>query len=115
MANQRCGVQGKHHYLGGRFVPPAIKEKYGLKLPAFPGVAQCVRVPAPGSSDIGKAVADIRGDERKMTAELHEADMAEVRTGWIAPSWAEPCREAQAVAAAVAGYRAWCGVAQLLR
>lgn len=28
---------GKHHYLGGRFVPKSIREKYGLNLPDYPG------------------------------------------------------------------------------
>jgi NAD(P)H-hydrate epimerase len=36
--------KGAHHYLGGRFVPQAIVEKYKLKLPAYPGVSQCVRL-----------------------------------------------------------------------
>mmetsp|Transcript_38225 Transcript_38225/g.108030 ORF Transcript_38225/g.108030 Transcript_38225/m.108030 type:complete len:116 (+) Transcript_38225:271-618(+) len=38
---------GPHHFLGGRFVPPAIKSKYGLKLPPFPGSSQCVRLSGP--------------------------------------------------------------------
>lgn len=36
--------KGAHHYLGGRFVPPQIVEKYNLKLPEYPGVSQCVRI-----------------------------------------------------------------------
>lgn len=33
------------HYLGGRFVPPAIVSKYGLQgLPKFPGAEQIVRI-----------------------------------------------------------------------
>ena len=36
---------GEHHFLGGRFVPPALAEKYGLCLPPFPGATQCVRLP----------------------------------------------------------------------
>lgn len=32
------------HYVGGRFVPPKIKEKYKLKLPKYPGEAQVVRI-----------------------------------------------------------------------
>lgn len=36
--------EGVHHYLGGRFVPPQIVEKYNLKLPEYPGVSQCVRI-----------------------------------------------------------------------
>jgi NAD(P)H-hydrate epimerase len=36
--------KGPHHFLGGRFVPPQIVEKYNLKLPEYPGVSQCVRI-----------------------------------------------------------------------
>jgi len=32
------------HYLGGRFIPPAISEKYNLVLPAYPGTRQAVRI-----------------------------------------------------------------------
>ena len=32
------------HYLGGRFVPPAILEKYGFTQPAFSGAEQFVRL-----------------------------------------------------------------------
>jgi len=31
---------GKHHVLGGRFVTPAISEKYRLGLPTYPGSQQ---------------------------------------------------------------------------
>jgi hypothetical protein len=34
-----------HHFLGGRFVPPAIAAKYSLRLPAYPGTDMCVRIP----------------------------------------------------------------------
>jgi len=40
-----CVIQGPYHYLGGRFVPPAIRDKYKLVLPPFPGTQQCVRLP----------------------------------------------------------------------
>lgn len=32
------------HYLGGRFVPPSIKDKYSLRLPTYQGASQCVRI-----------------------------------------------------------------------
>nr|CAG4635649.1 EOG090X0AXR [Artemia franciscana] len=32
---------GKYHFLGGRFVPNALKEKYGLELPEYPGT-ECI-------------------------------------------------------------------------
>jgi len=35
---------GSRHYLGGRFVPPAILAKYGFSQPAFPGTDQVVRL-----------------------------------------------------------------------
>lgn len=35
--------------MGGRFVPPAIRKKYGLVLPEYPGSAQCVKVGADGA------------------------------------------------------------------
>eukprot|EP00239_Pterosperma_sp_CCMP1384_P010267 CAMPEP_0197864904 /NCGR_PEP_ID=MMETSP1438-20131217/43355_1 /TAXON_ID=1461541 /ORGANISM="Pterosperma sp., Strain CCMP1384" /LENGTH=243 /DNA_ID=CAMNT_0043483283 /DNA_START=324 /DNA_END=1055 /DNA_ORIENTATION=+ len=38
--------KGRHHFLGGRFVPPAIVDKYKLKLPQYPGSSMCVRIPA---------------------------------------------------------------------
>jgi len=32
------------HFLGGRFVPPGIVEKYNLQLPEYPGVSQVVEL-----------------------------------------------------------------------
>jgi len=32
------------HYLGGRFVPPGIVDKYKLQLPSYPGVSQIVQL-----------------------------------------------------------------------
>jgi len=37
--------KGKHHFLGGRFIPPAFAKKYELNLPEYPGSDQCVRLP----------------------------------------------------------------------
>ncbi|XP_062487836.1 NAD(P)H-hydrate epimerase [Pezoporus occidentalis] len=33
--------EGRFHFLGGRFVPPALQEKYALNLPPYPGT-ECV-------------------------------------------------------------------------
>lgn len=38
------------HYLGGRFIPPGIEEKYSLGLPDYPGSEQVVRIDDPTSS-----------------------------------------------------------------
>ncbi|CAK9163594.1 unnamed protein product [Ilex paraguariensis] len=35
---------GPHHFLGGRFVPPSIVDKYKLRLPPYPGTSMCVRI-----------------------------------------------------------------------
>ncbi len=48
---QKCVPQfatAEHAFasLQGRFVPPAIATRYGLCLPAYPGTAQCVRMPS---------------------------------------------------------------------
>lgn len=32
---------GKYHFLGGRFVPKKLEDKYGLSLPKYPGT-DCV-------------------------------------------------------------------------
>lgn len=38
-APKRCAAffQGQYHFLGGRFVPKALEEKYQLNLPKYPG------------------------------------------------------------------------------
>ncbi|XP_013387664.1 NAD(P)H-hydrate epimerase isoform X2 [Lingula anatina] len=38
-APKKCAkhFKGKHHYLGGRFVPNALAQKYELNLPPYPG------------------------------------------------------------------------------
>lgn len=65
------------HYVGGRFVPPAIRKKYGLVLPEYPGSAQCVKVGADGAElkeqELGVKVADMRISYER--GDLHEDDM----------------------------------------
>ncbi|XP_022109159.1 NAD(P)H-hydrate epimerase-like isoform X2 [Acanthaster planci] len=36
--------KGKHHYLGGRFVPPELAHKYQLSLPEYPGTECAVQL-----------------------------------------------------------------------
>lgn len=40
-AKMFCGL---HHFLGGRFVPRSIIDKFKLKLPPYPGTSMCVRI-----------------------------------------------------------------------
>jgi len=42
--------KGRFHFLGGRFVPPALAAKYDLDLPAYPGTDCCVNLSQAGSS-----------------------------------------------------------------
>lgn len=45
-APKKCAqyFRGKYHYLGGRFVPPDLEEKYELDLPVYPGTECCVKI-----------------------------------------------------------------------
>ena len=36
--------KGKHHYLGGRFIPQALQDKYMLNLPEYPNAAPCIKL-----------------------------------------------------------------------
>lgn len=36
---------GQHHFVGGRFVPEVLQDKYQLDLPKYPGTECCVKVP----------------------------------------------------------------------
>ena len=70
------------HYLGGRFVPPEIAERFGLKLPAYPGTSMCVRIDggersAAAAPEAGGRVnvADMRQDESRMTGGIDIASM----------------------------------------
>jgi len=37
---------GQFHYLGGRFLPPSLVEKYKIVLPVYPGSSLCVALPS---------------------------------------------------------------------
>ncbi|XP_043714141.1 pyridoxine/pyridoxamine 5'-phosphate oxidase 1, chloroplastic-like isoform X2 [Telopea speciosissima] len=43
---------GPHHFLGGRFIPAAIADKFKLHLPPYPGTSMCVRIGKPPPIDI---------------------------------------------------------------
>ena len=36
--------EGRFHYLGGRFVPQAVQDKYQLNLPPYPGLDSVVEL-----------------------------------------------------------------------
>lgn len=45
-APKKCAqkFRGRFHYLGGRFVPPSLAQKYELNLPEYPGTEVCVKL-----------------------------------------------------------------------
>ena len=53
-APKKCAAccRGRH-YVGGRFVPPFIREKYDLRLPPYPGMAQIQELEAWGADGEG--------------------------------------------------------------
>ncbi|EFJ45948.1 hypothetical protein VOLCADRAFT_105746 [Volvox carteri f. nagariensis] len=52
-----CILHGAHHYLGGRFVPPAIRDRFQLRLPPYPGTAACVRIGGGAAESAAAATA----------------------------------------------------------
>jgi NAD(P)H-hydrate epimerase len=68
-------LQGPHHYLGGRFVPPAIRDKYNLVLPAYPGVQQCVKLPTADAAAAGPVSTAAAAAEGAAAAVPSPADM----------------------------------------
>lgn len=52
-APKRCAklFQGKFHYLGGRFVPRTLEQKFDLKLPPYPGTACVVELKTQKSTE----------------------------------------------------------------
>lgn len=47
--------KGAHHFLGGRFVPPAIVDKFFLRLPPYPGHSMCARIGHSNSGSVDVA------------------------------------------------------------
>ena len=69
--------QGAHHYLGGRFVPPAIRDKYRLRLPPYPGTSQCVRIGGAAGGRQQQGGGGLAGMRRNYTsAGLLEAEVS---------------------------------------
>ncbi|KAK3023261.1 hypothetical protein RJ639_044427 [Escallonia herrerae] len=60
---------GPHHFLGGRFVPPSIVDKYKLQLPPYPGSSTCVRIGKAPKIDISAL------RENYISPEFHEEEV----------------------------------------
>lgn len=59
------------HFVGGRFLPPALAEKYNVRMPAYPGVSQVVEV-----SSNAKEIPAV-GWEEEYAAHLAEKEAKE--------------------------------------
>jgi hypothetical protein len=75
---------GPHHFLGGRFVPPPILNKYGLQLPPYPGTSMCVRIGKAPSVDI----SSLR--ENYISPELLESQVMSDPFDQVWPYWKKP-------------------------
>eukprot|EP00527_Entomoneis_sp_CCMP2396_P004114 CAMPEP_0198151394 /NCGR_PEP_ID=MMETSP1443-20131203/55523_1 /TAXON_ID=186043 /ORGANISM="Entomoneis sp., Strain CCMP2396" /LENGTH=315 /DNA_ID=CAMNT_0043817041 /DNA_START=231 /DNA_END=1178 /DNA_ORIENTATION=- len=48
----------KRHFVGGRFLPPALAEKYNVRMPPYPGVAQVMEINRGGATRWEKEYAE---------------------------------------------------------
>jgi len=96
---------GNFHYLGGRFVPPEILAKYELKLPSYPGTAQCVRLSTESRSP--SDVAAMRMHYGAAGKDLDESSAAldplNQFSAWFEDAKASGAREPNAMALATVG------------
>ncbi|XP_019434001.1 PREDICTED: pyridoxine/pyridoxamine 5'-phosphate oxidase 1, chloroplastic-like [Lupinus angustifolius] len=92
---------GPHHFLGGRFVPPAIAEKYNLILPPYPGTSMCVRIGKPPQVDISAMRENYISPE--FLEEQAEADPINQFHKWFGDALAVGLKEPNAMALSTVG------------
>ncbi|CAL0327352.1 unnamed protein product [Lupinus luteus] len=92
---------GPHHFLGGRFVPPAIAEKYNLVLPPYPGTSMCVRIGKPPQVDISAMRENYISPE--FLEEQAEADPINQFHKWFGDALAVGLKEPNAMALSTVG------------
>ncbi|XP_050157630.1 pyridoxine/pyridoxamine 5'-phosphate oxidase 1, chloroplastic-like isoform X1 [Malus sylvestris] len=91
---------GPHHFLGGRFVPPSIADKYKLRLPPYPGTSMCVRIGRPPQVDISALRENYISPE--FLEEQVEADPFDQFRKWFNDVVAAGLREPNAMALSTA-------------
>ncbi|KAL1198532.1 Pyridoxine/pyridoxamine 5'-phosphate oxidase 1 [Cardamine amara subsp. amara] len=87
---------GRHHFLGGRFVPPSVAEKYKLELPSYPGTSMCVRIGKPPIVDISAMRVNYVSPE--LLEEQVETDPTLQFRKWFDEAVAAGLRETNAMA-----------------
>lgn len=92
---------GPHHFLGGRFVPPSIADKYKLSLPPYPGTSMCVRIGKAPSVDISALRENYVSPE--LLEDQVQADPINQFRIWFDDSVAAGLREPNAMALSTTG------------
>ncbi|KAF3445982.1 hypothetical protein FNV43_RR11160 [Rhamnella rubrinervis] len=92
---------GPHHFLGGRFVPPSIVDKYKLQLPSYPGTSMCVRIGKPPQIDISALRENYISPE--FLEERVESDPIDQFRKWFEEALATGLKEPNAMALSTAG------------
>ncbi|KAB1203879.1 Pyridoxine/pyridoxamine 5'-phosphate oxidase 1, chloroplastic [Morella rubra] len=92
---------GPHHFLGGRFVPPSIIEKYKLRLPPYPSTSMCVQIGKPPKVDISALRENYISPE--LFEEQVDADPIDQFCKWFDDAVAGGLREPNAMALSTAG------------
>lgn len=92
---------GPHHFLGGRFVPPSIVDKFKLQLPPYPGTSMCVRIGKPPQIDISALRENYISPE--LLENRVELDPFDQFQKWFEDAMAAGLREPNAMALSTAG------------
>ncbi|KAL9450036.1 hypothetical protein AB3S75_011888 [Citrus x aurantiifolia] len=92
---------GPHHFLGGRFVPPVIADKYKLCVPPYPGTSMCVRIGKAPSVDISALRENYISPE--FLEEQVESDPINQFRKWFDDAIAAGLREPNAMALSTVG------------
>ncbi|KAH1029080.1 hypothetical protein HUJ05_002379 [Dendroctonus ponderosae] len=73
-APKKCAshFQGTHHYLGGRFVPPKLADKYQLDLPEYSGTDCCVKTTS--SNMCEETIATLIKDIKSLKEQIREKE-----------------------------------------
>lgn len=92
---------GPHHFLGGRFVPPSIADKYKLRLPPYPGTSMCVRIGKPPKIDISALRENYISPE--LLEDQVEADPIDQFCKWFDDAVTAGLKEPNAMALSTSG------------
>lgn len=93
--------EGAHHFLGGRFVPPSIVDRFKLSLPKYVGSSMCVRIGKAPQVDI--AAMRVNYVSPELLEEEVESDPMDQFRKWFDDALDGGVREANAMALTTCG------------